>query len=113
MPKTSIFLYSNANNNVGNNYRSSIYRMTPDITQIREDGIPTDSAHHLFAKSYGRSLMGTYCDTYKSDFVLMGVSNNSSFLNRLEADLKNTLPQFALTDEVTEAACLVIDTEKR
>ncbi|KAI7852279.1 folliculin-interacting protein middle domain-containing protein [Circinella umbellata] len=92
--------------------KSSIYHMTPDITQIREDGIPTDPAHHLFAKSYGRSLMGTYCDTYKSDFVLMGVSNNSSFLNRLEADLKNTLPQFALTDEVTEAACLVIDTEK-
>ncbi|KAI9278908.1 folliculin-interacting protein middle domain-containing protein [Phascolomyces articulosus] len=91
--------------------KSSIYRMTPDITQIREDGIPTDPAHHLFAKSYGRSLMGAYCDTYKSDFVLLGVSNNS-FIDRLEADMKNTLPQFALTDEVTEAACLVIDTEK-
>ena len=85
--------------------------MVPDITQIREDGIPTEPAHKLFAKSYGRSLMGGYCDTYKSDFVLVGVSNGS-FMDRLEADLKHTLPQFALMDEVTEASCLVIDTEK-
>ncbi|KAI8143576.1 folliculin-interacting protein middle domain-containing protein, partial [Fennellomyces sp. T-0311] len=91
--------------------KSSIYQMAPDITQIREDGIPTEPAHQLFAKSYGRSLMGGYCDTYKSDFVLLGVSNGS-FIDRLEADLKHTLPQFALTDEVTEAACLIIDTEK-
>ncbi|KAI9490447.1 folliculin-interacting protein middle domain-containing protein [Zychaea mexicana] len=91
--------------------KSTIYRMTPDITQTREDGLPTDPIHHLFAKSYGRSLMGTYCDTYKSDFVLLGVSN-SSFIDRLEADMKHTLPQFALTDEVTEATCLVIDAEK-
>ncbi|KAG0165439.1 Folliculin-interacting protein 1 [Apophysomyces sp. BC1015] len=88
--------------------RSSIFHMEPDITQVKEDGVPASPAHQLYAKSYGRSLMATYCDSYRSDFVLMGMPNNLP-VQQLETDMKSMLQQFALSDSVTEAACLVID----
>ncbi|KAI7862076.1 folliculin-interacting protein middle domain-containing protein [Spinellus fusiger] len=89
--------------------RSLIFHMEPDITQIKDSGIPTDSADRLYAKSYGRSLMASYCDGYKSDFVLMGMPNNLSNA-QLERDMQKTLQQFAMSDAMTESSCLVIDT---
>ncbi|KAI9013355.1 folliculin-interacting protein middle domain-containing protein [Phycomyces nitens] len=89
--------------------RSSIFHMEPDITQVKDNGIPTDPADRLYAKSYGRSLMASYCEGYKSDFVLMGMPNTLSDV-QLEQDMKMTLQQFSLSDSVTESACLVIDT---
>lgn len=92
--------------------RSSIYRMIPDITQVQEDDASTaERADTLYAKSYGRSLMATFCDAYKPDFVLMGVPTDT-FAHQVQADLKNMLQQFTLSDGVTDAACLIIDTNK-
>ena len=86
--------------------------MIPDITQVQEEGASTtERADTLYSKSYGRSLMATYCEAYKPDFVLMGVPTDT-FAHQVEADLKNMLQQFTLSDGVTDAACLIIDTNK-
>lgn len=105
--------------------------MEPDITQQQhqqtEDDIPHSKStstsntsstaatnpstriDRLYAKSYGRSLMASYCDTYKSDFVLMGIPTLPP-TSVLDADLRSTLEQFTLSDSVLEASCLIIDT---
>jgi hypothetical protein len=56
--------------------------------------------------------MASYSERYKSDFALMGVAVLPS-INVIENDLNNMLEQFALTDAVTEASCLVIDTTNK
>ncbi|KAG2182199.1 hypothetical protein INT43_007126, partial [Umbelopsis isabellina] len=89
--------------------KSYIYHMEPDITQTKEYGMPSAPADKLFAKSYGRSLMAGYCSSYKSDFVLMGLPNNS-FIDALESDMQETLTQYSLSNATTEAVCVVIDT---
>lgn len=48
-------------------------------------------ADELFVKSYGRSLMAGYCDTYMSDFVLMGLPSLDESQESLDIDLKNSL----------------------
>lgn len=82
--------------------------MEPDITQENMVNIKAD---RLYAKSYGRSLMASYCDTYKSDFVLMGLPTLPA-TSMIDADLHGALEQFTLTDSVSEASCLVIDTNQ-
>ncbi|KAI8331613.1 folliculin-interacting protein middle domain-containing protein [Choanephora cucurbitarum] len=93
--------------------KSTITHMEPDITAIPISEQETDvksiiPSHCLFSKSYGRSLMASYSDTYKSDFVLLGVPTLPP-LSVLDADLKSTLEQFTLSDSVYESSCLVID----
>lgn len=112
-------------------YRSTITHMEPDITQQQQQQTEDDIPHskststsntsstaatnpstridRLYAKSYGRSLMASYCDTYKSDFVLMGIPTLPP-TSVLDADLRSTLEQFTLSDSVLEASCLIIDT---
>ena len=70
---------------------------------------PSTRIDRLYAKSYGRSLMASYCDTYKSDFALMGIPTLPP-TSVLDADLRSTLEQFTLSDSVLEASCLIIDT---
>ena len=91
--------------------------MEPDITAIpiseQETDVKSIIPSHikvdcLFSKSYGRSLMASYSDTYKSDFVLLGIPTLPP-LSVLDADLKSTLEQFTLSDSVYESSCLVID----
>lgn len=116
--------------------KSTITHMEPDITQQQqqqqaEDDIPHSKStstsntspttntttnsnpstriDRLYAKSYGRSLMASYCDTYKSDFALMGIPTLPP-TSVLDADLRSTLEQFTLSDSVLEASCLIIDT---
>ncbi|GAB5592189.1 hypothetical protein Unana1_07089 [Umbelopsis nana] len=89
--------------------KSYIYHMEPDITQAKESGVPSAAADELFAKSYGRSLMVGYCNSYKPDFVLMGLPNNS-FIDALESDMRDTLTQYSLSNATTDAVCVVIDT---
>ncbi|KAI9282210.1 folliculin-interacting protein middle domain-containing protein [Sporodiniella umbellata] len=86
--------------------KSTVGHIEPDITQ--DEPTKTDT---LFAKSYGRSLMASYCDTYRSDFVLMGLSTLPPTAI-IEKDLSSTLEQFTLTDAVSQASCLVIDTNQ-
>lgn len=107
--------------------------MEPDITQRQQQQTEDDIPHskststsntasttattsnsstridRLYAKSYGRSLMASYCDTYKSDFALMGIPTLPP-TSVLDADLRSTLEQFTLSDSVLEASCLIIDT---
>lgn len=90
--------------------------MEPDITQQQPkthelNDIPSHTTRidRLYAKSYGRSLMASYCDTYKSDFVLMGIPTLPA-TSILDSDLRSTLEQFTLSDSVSEASCLIIDT---
>lgn len=96
--------------------RSTVTHMEPDITQQQpksdeSNDIPSHTTRidRLYAKSYGRSLMASYCDTFKSDFVLMGVPTLPS-TSVLDADLRSLLEQFTLSDSVFEASCLIIDT---
>ncbi|ORE22065.1 hypothetical protein BCV71DRAFT_241318 [Rhizopus microsporus] len=88
--------------------KSTVVHMEPDITQENMVNIKAD---RLYAKSYGRSLMASYCDTYKSDFVLMGLPTLPA-TSMIDADLHGALEQFTLTDSVSEASCLVIDTNQ-
>ncbi|KAI9274227.1 folliculin-interacting protein middle domain-containing protein [Sporodiniella umbellata] len=88
--------------------KSTIMHMEPDITQ--EEAVSAKPSR-LYAKSYGRSLMATYCSTYKSDFVLMGLPVLPS-TQVIDNDLHSTLEQFTLTDSVTDASCLVIDSNQ-
>ncbi|RCH79672.1 hypothetical protein CU098_006942 [Rhizopus stolonifer] len=94
--------------------KSTITHMEPDITHYQQRAnsdtiIPSHiKTDRLFAKSYGRSLMGSYSDTYKSDFVLLGIPTLPP-TTILDADLRSTLDQFTLSDSVNEASCLVID----
>ncbi|RCH89519.1 Folliculin-interacting protein 1, partial [Rhizopus stolonifer] len=88
--------------------KSTIVHMEPDITK---DDMVFTKANTLYAKSYGRSLMAAYCDSYKSDFILMGLPALPS-TDIIDADLHSTLEQFTLTDSVTDASCLVIDTNQ-
>lgn len=96
--------------------KSTVTHMEPDITQQQpksdeSNDIPSHTTRidRLYAKSYGRSLMASYCDTFKSDFVLMGVPTLPS-TSVLDADLRSLLEQFTLSDSVSEASCLIIDT---
>ncbi|CAG8585020.1 2221_t:CDS:10 [Diversispora eburnea] len=70
-----------------------------------ENGKTSDQ---LFAKSYGRSLMVGCCDTYMSDFVLMGLPKYD-FQESLEADLKESLKMqpFSLQDPVSRSVCIL------
>ncbi|CAG8464876.1 4862_t:CDS:2 [Acaulospora colombiana] len=68
--------------------------MIPDPSLSKESvSSPTETPHRadqLFVKSYGRSLMVGYCDTYMPDFVLMGLPKYD-FQDSLETDLKESL----------------------
>ncbi len=68
--------------------------MSSKETRNENDELPSKKlpyrADELFVKSYGRSLMVGYCDTYMSDFVLMGLPKLDEF-HELESDLKNSL----------------------
>ncbi|CAG8472074.1 481_t:CDS:10 [Ambispora leptoticha] len=64
-------------------------------------------ADELYVKSYGRSLMVGLCDSYMSDFVLMGLPR-FDFQDLLETDLKDSVQQFSLPDEpVTRSFCIL------
>ncbi|RUS27488.1 folliculin-interacting protein middle domain-containing protein [Jimgerdemannia flammicorona] len=89
--------------------RSFISQMIPDITQVKDTGVPAERADQLFAKSYGRSLMVGYCEQYKSDFVLMGLPG-TTFVDHLESDLKESLQVSAHSDSVTQSVCILADT---
>ena len=80
-------------------YRSQNPTIIPDVSPketCNEDDDPPSRklpyrADELFVKSYGRSLMVGYCDTYMSDFVLMGLPRLDEFQESLDIDLKNSL----------------------
>ncbi|OZJ04588.1 hypothetical protein BZG36_02760 [Bifiguratus adelaidae] len=88
--------------------KSTVLKLIPD-TAADELPAPADS---LWMKSFGRSLMVGYCKQYHPDFVLMGIPQLSS-LGNLEEDLNCSLKQEgSLMDSVTEAACILADTNK-
>jgi hypothetical protein len=62
----------------------------------------------LYTKSYGRSLMSSYCSSYKPDFILLGVPR-FDFIDSLENDLKTSV-QFSYDEPVKKAICIVADT---
>ncbi|KAL1925400.1 uncharacterized protein VTP21DRAFT_283 [Calcarisporiella thermophila] len=64
-------------------------------------------ADQLFTKSYGRSLMASYCERYLPDFVLMGVPK-FDFLDPLETDLRDKV-LLAANDNVQQSVCIVAD----
>ncbi|KAG0234688.1 Folliculin-interacting protein 1 [Actinomortierella wolfii] len=66
------------------------------------------SADTLFCKSYGRSLMATYCDHYLPDFALMGVPR-CDFLDPMEADMKDMMRHFEIQERITSTVCIVAD----
>ncbi|KAG9304350.1 hypothetical protein G9A89_019912 [Geosiphon pyriformis] len=65
-------------------------------------------ADQLFVKSYGRSLMAGYCQSYMSDFVLMGLPQYN-FQDILEADLKESVQQFSTPELVSSSQCIIGD----
>ncbi|CAI2172611.1 6237_t:CDS:10 [Funneliformis geosporum] len=79
--------------------RSQTPTIIPDVSsnETRNENDETSSeklpyrADELFVKSYGRSLMVGCCDTYMSDFVLMGLPKLGEFQESLESDLRNSL----------------------
>ncbi|CAB4377792.1 hypothetical protein RhiirA5_498721 [Rhizophagus irregularis] len=66
-------------------------------------------ADELFVKSYGRSLMAGYCDTYMSDFVLMGLPSLDESQESLDIDLKNSLLMQPLSsqDTISKSVCIL------
>ncbi|KAG0028781.1 Folliculin-interacting protein 1 [Podila clonocystis] len=79
---------------------------TPAGTTATEEKIlPADV---LFCKSYGRSLMAPYCDHYMPDFALMGVPK-CDFLDPMEADMRDTMKHFEISERVASTVCIVAD----
>lgn len=62
----------------------------------------------LFCKSYGRSLMATYCDHYMSDFALMGVPK-FDFQHFMETDMRDTMRHFEIQDKIASVVSIVAD----
>ncbi|KAF8935820.1 Folliculin-interacting protein 1, partial [Haplosporangium bisporale] len=78
---------------------------TPTTTAMEEKILPADV---LFCKSYGRSLMAPYCDHYMPDFALMGVPK-CDFLDPMEADMRDTMRHFEISERVASTVCIVAD----
>ncbi|CAG8486464.1 8183_t:CDS:10 [Funneliformis caledonium] len=105
--------------------RSQTSTIIPDVSSYEtrnENDEPSSKklpyrADELFLKSYGRSLMVGCCDTYMSDFVLMGLPKLGEFQESLESDLRNSLlvkSQFFLSmqplssqDPVSKSVCIL------
>ncbi|GES99646.1 folliculin-interacting protein 2 isoform X2 [Rhizophagus clarus] len=91
--------------------------ITPEVsskdTSIEDDEPSSKKlpyrADELFVKSYGRSLMVGYCDTYMSDFVLMGLPSLDKFQESLDIDLKNSLMMQPLSsqDTISKSVCIL------
>ncbi|KAF9429572.1 Folliculin-interacting protein 1 [Podila epigama] len=78
----------------------------PSAAAVAEEKIlPADV---LFCKSYGRSLMAPYCDHYMPDFALMGVPK-CDFLDPMEADMRDTMRHFEISERVSSTVCIVAD----
>lgn len=78
---------------------------TTGATTTEEKILPADV---LFCKSYGRSLMAPYCDHYMPDFALMGVPK-CDFLDPMEADMRDTMKHFEISERVASTVCIVAD----
>ncbi|XP_064612338.1 folliculin-interacting protein 2-like isoform X2 [Liolophura sinensis] len=63
-----------------------------------------------FERNFGRSLMAGFSDHYLSDFVLHGTSDNN-FHHKLLADLNLAIQHPVLDEPVTEAVCVIADTD--
>jgi len=61
--------------------------------------------------NYGRSLFAGICDSYLPDFVLQGVPDND-FRESLSTDLRLALQHSVVDDPVSEAVCIIANTDK-
>lgn len=59
--------------------------------------------------SLGSSLIGGYCDSYVSDFVLHGTEKLNE--EKLATDLQNSIKYSVLDEQVTDASCVVANTD--
>ncbi|PFX15192.1 Folliculin-interacting protein 1 [Stylophora pistillata] len=61
--------------------------------------------------NFGRSMFAGIVDSYLPDLVLQGVQEND-FRGRLSADLKLALQHSVVDDPVSEAVCIIANTDK-
>ncbi|XP_048590389.1 folliculin-interacting protein 1 [Nematostella vectensis] len=62
------------------------------------------------SNSFGRSLFAGFSETYHPDFVLQGLPSKD-FLPSLYGDLRLSLQHSVIDDPVTEAVCIIADTD--
>ncbi|KJE91826.1 hypothetical protein CAOG_02906 [Capsaspora owczarzaki ATCC 30864] len=70
---------------------------------------PTVLSASLFRWNLGRSLFAGLCESYVSDFVLVGVPRNN-FQKQLAADMRLAIECSVIDEPVAEAVCLIADT---
>jgi len=66
---------------------------------------------HSYQYHFGRSLMAAYTDHYLSDFVLHG-TGDTNLHSRLHSDLMTAVQISVIDEPISEAACIVADTDK-
>ncbi|XP_066517441.1 folliculin-interacting protein 2 isoform X2 [Hoplias malabaricus] len=67
---------------------------------------------HSSVNHFGRSLLGGYCPQYMPDFALHGIYSDQRLKQCLMADLEHTVLHPAIDEPVTEALCIVADTDR-
>ncbi|KAL9961126.1 hypothetical protein ACROYT_G030017 [Oculina patagonica] len=79
-------------------------------TERNKEGSPTTDEWRSF-NNFGRSMFAGIVDSYLPDLVLQGVQENN-FRASLSTDLKLALQHSVVDDPVSEAVCIIANTDK-
>ncbi|KAL5019218.1 hypothetical protein ScPMuIL_004940 [Solemya velum] len=82
-----------------------------DIVMPRISGEMMTNSIKAFDRNFGRSLLAEFSDHYLSDFVLHGTSDQKA-LSKIVPDLQMALQHSVLDEPISEAVCIVADTDK-
>ncbi|XP_051560184.1 folliculin-interacting protein 2-like isoform X2 [Myxocyprinus asiaticus] len=85
------------------------------VTEQKEYELPLPSCQvesRASVNHFGHSLLGGYCPQYMPDFVLHGISSDLRLKQCLMADLEHTVLHPAMDEPITEALCIVADTDR-
>ncbi|XP_051994069.1 folliculin-interacting protein 2-like isoform X2 [Xyrauchen texanus] len=85
------------------------------VTDQKEYELPLPSCQvesRASVNHFGHSLLGGYCPQYMPDFVLHGISSDLRLKQCLMADLEHTVLHPAMDEPITEALCIVADTDR-
>ncbi|XP_028831953.1 folliculin-interacting protein 2 [Denticeps clupeoides] len=88
------------------------------ISEQKEYEIPLSSScsskmgPQLSVNHFGHSLLGGYCPQYMPDFVLHGITSDQRLRQCLMGDLEHMVLHPSLDEPITEAVCIVADTDR-
>lgn len=84
-----------------------VYELQMPMSEVKQSSYGPQA---LYTRSFGWSLLSNYVDHYMSDFALQG-TNDTNFGEKLLCDLRTTVQNCVLDEEVAEALCIVANTD--